>query len=145
MVSLYGLQTSANHPDIFLKIYPKHKIVSMFFLVFSFFTIYLILNIVVSIVYVNYKKYYANLVNSLTNFSEYSRILAAAYNEERQVVVLRDVETMTRQFLSKGPEKLDFIIAKHLQESHQKNVLDPLPSETGPRDTGCRLMIIEIT
>lgn len=137
MISLYGLQTSSNHPDVFLKIYPQHKIVSMFFLVFSFFTIYLITNIVVSIVYVNYKKYFANLVNSLANFGDYSRIMAAAYNEERQVVVLKDVETMTKQYLSKGPEKLDFIIAKHLQDIHQKNLVDPLPNPNDPRDTGC--------
>ena len=58
-LSLYALQTTANHPDIFLKIYPEHKIVSMFFVIYSFWTIYLVLNIVVSIVYVNYKKHYA--------------------------------------------------------------------------------------
>lgn len=138
MVTLYGLQTSSNHPDVFLKIYPQHKIVSMFFLVFSFFTIYLITNIVVSIVYVNYKKYFANLVNSLANFGDYSRIMAAAYNEDRQVVVLRDVEAMTRQYLAKGPEKLDFIIAKHLQEEYQKKMLDPVPMPTAARDTGCK-------
>lgn len=138
MVTLYGLQTANNHPDVFLKIYPDSKIVSMFFLVFSFFTIYLITNIVVSIVYVNYKKYYANTVNSLSNFGDYSKIMAAAYHEGKQVVVLSALESMTRQYLVKGSDKLDFIIAKHLQEIHQLQLLDPVPLATAPRDTGCR-------
>lgn len=138
VISLFGLQTASNHPDVFLKIYPDNKIVSLFFLVYSFWTIYLITNIVVSIVYVNYKKYYANLMNSLSNFHDYSKIMAAAYNKDKQVVVLRDVAEMTRQYLAKGSDKLNNIIARHLQSEHQKKVLDPLPDPSLPRDTGCK-------
>lgn len=138
MISLYGLQTAGNHPDVFLKIYPEHKITSMFFLCYSFWTIYLVTNIVLSIVYVNYKKYYSGLVNSLNNFTDYSKILAASYSEERQVVVLADVEKMTRQYLSKGKDKLDLIIAKHFQDVYNKNTLDPKHDENAPRDTGCK-------
>ena len=137
MYSLYGLQTSANHPDVFLKIYPENKLISMFFLAYSFWTIYLLTNIVLSIVYVNYKKYYANIVNSLNNFTDYSKILAASYSEGRQVVVLQDVEKMTRQYLAKGSGKLDMIIAKHFQEVYNNNTLDAKPSPAAPRDTGC--------
>lgn len=139
MVSLYGLQTSANHPDVFLKIYPQRKIASMFFLVYSFFTIYLITNIIISIVYVNFKKYYSNTVNTLPNFGDYSKIMAASFNEEAQVVVLRDVETLSKQYLSYGSDKLDLIIAKHLQETHSKNQLDPIPDPKAPRKTGCSI------
>lgn len=138
MISLYGLQTASNHPDVFLKIYPENKITSMFFLGYSFWTIYLVTNIVLSIVYVNYKKYYSNLVNSLNNFTDYSKILAASYSEERQVVVLSDVEKMTRQYLAKGKDKLDLIIAKHFQDLYNNNSLDPKPDDSGPRDTGCK-------
>lgn len=138
MISLYGLQTAANHPDVFTKIYPENKTTSMFFLGYSFWTIYLVTNIVLSIVYVNYKKYYANIVNSLNNFTDYSKILAASFSEERQVVVLADVEKMSRQYLAKGKEKLDLIIAKHFQDNYNKNVLDAKPAPDAPRDTGCR-------
>lgn len=137
MISLYGLQTAGNHPDVFLKIYPENKTTSMFFLVYSFWTLYLLTSMVLSIVYVNYKKHYANLVNSLNNFTDYSKILAASYSEERQVVVLSTVEKLTRQYLSKGKEKLDLILAKHFQDIHNKNSLDPKPDENAPRDTGC--------
>lgn len=138
LISLYGLQTAGNHPDVFLKIYPENKTTSMFFLVYSFWTIYLVGNMVLSIVYVNYKKYYSNIVNSLNNFTDYSKILAASYNEERQVVVLSDVEKMTKQYLNKGKDKLDLIIARHFQDYHEKNMLDPVPAEDALRDTGCR-------
>ncbi len=138
MISLYGLQTASNHPDVFLKIYPEHKITSMFFLAYSFWTIYLVTNIVLSIVYVNYKKYYANIVNALNNFTDYSKILAASYSEERQVVVLADVEKLTRQYLSKGKEKLDLIIAKHFQDIYNKDALDPKHAGGALRDTGCK-------
>lgn len=138
MISLYGLQTAGNHPNVFLKIYPENKITSMFFLVYSFWTIYLMTSMLLSIVYVNYKKYYANLVNSLNNFTDYSKIMAASYSEERQVVLLSDVEKLTRQYLNKGKDKLDLIIAKHFQDRYEKNSLDPKPSESAPRDTGCR-------
>lgn len=137
IITLYGLQTAANHPDVFLKIYPDNKIVSMFFTVYSFWSIYLITNIVVSIVYVNYKKYYSNMVNSLSNFDDYSKIMAASYSTEKQVVVLDDVANLTRQYLSKGRDKLNFIIARHLQSVYQRNMLDPIPDPAAPRDTGC--------
>lgn len=112
-LSLYALQTTGNHPDIFLKIYPEHKIVSMFFVIYSFWTIYLVLNIVVSIVYVNYKKHYAKTVTSLPHFGEFSKILAAAYDEKQQIVVLDDVAKMSEEFLTKGEERLNFVIARH--------------------------------
>ena len=142
MITLYGLQTAGNHPDVFLKIYPENKTTSMFFLGYSFWTIYLVTNIVLSIVYVNYKKYYANIVNSLNNFTDYSKILAASYSEERQVVVLSDVEKMSKQYLAKGKDKLDLIIAKHYQDIHNKNVLDAKPKEGAARDTGCRCRLL---
>lgn len=145
MTSLYGLQTATNHPDVFLKIYPDNKIVSMFFLVYSFWTIYLIINMVVSIVYVNYKKYYANLVNSLANFDDYSKIMAASYSQEKQVVVLAHVTKLTKQYHVKGKDKLNHIIARHLQEEHQKTILDPLPDLSAPRDTGCRIRLTKTT
>lgn len=138
MISLYGLQTAGNHPDVFLKIYPQNKITSMFFLGYSFWTIYLVTSMVLSIVYVNYKKYYANMVNSLNVFPVYSKILAASFSQERQVVILSDVEKLTKQYLAKGKDKLDLIIAKHFQDEYQKNSLDPKPSENAPRDTGCK-------
>ncbi len=138
-LSLYALQTSANHPDIFLKIYPEHKIVSMFFVIYSFWTIYLILNIVVSIVYINYKKHYAEIVKALPNVHEYSKIMAAAYDEERQVVVLSDVRYLAKEFLYKGATRLNFSIARHFQKKWEEKQLDPIVPEGEFRQTGCKL------
>jgi hypothetical protein len=118
-----------------------NKVTSMFFLIYSFWTIYLVTSMILSIVYVNYKKYYANMVNNLNNFTDYSRILAASYSEERQVVLLSVVEKLTKQYLSKGKDKLDLIIAKHFQDIYNKNSLDPKPDENAPRDTGCNLSL----
>ena len=138
-LSMFALQTSINHPDIFLKIYPQHKIVSMFFVFYSFWTIFIVLNIVVSIVYISYKNNYADIIRELPDKDNYSRILGACYDEKKQIVVLSKVEKMVRKYIEMGPEHLSFIIARQFQEDHEKNALDPIPPESELRDTGYNL------
>lgn len=138
MISLYALQTSANHPDIFLKIYPFQKIPSMFFVAYSFWTIFLVVNIVVSIMYITYKKYYSSTIKRLPNMDDFSRIMAAAYDQKRQILVLDDVAKMTKQYLNQGSAHLEFIMAKHFQSIYDADQLDPIPPETDKRDTGCK-------
>lgn len=139
---MYILQTYANHPNAWLSIYPQNKLVSMFFVAYSFWTVYVVVNIVVSIVYIIYKKHYADIIAALPNKDDYSRILAACYDEKSQVVVLDDVRRLTKQYLNDGPQHLNFIMAKHFQIRHMKNELDPIPDPNKKRDTGCNLKLL---
>lgn len=138
-LTMFTLQTTVNHPDVFLKIYPEHKIVSMFFVIYSFWTIFIILNIVVSIVYISYKDYYAQIIKDLPDKDNFSRILGACYDEKKQIIVFDHMERIVTKYLEMGPEHLNFIIAKHFQEIHNKNSLDPVPAESEFRDTGYNL------
>lgn len=140
MLSLFALQTKDNHPGIWLKIYNANKIVSMFFAVYALWTIYLVVNIVVSIVYITYKKYYAEIIENLPNKFDYSRILAASYNEKNQMVMLDEMKVMCREYIEKGADHLDFIMAKHFQRRFNKTILDPIPKPSEFRNTGCKTL-----
>lgn len=110
----------------------------MFFVAYSFWTIFLVVNIVVSIMYITYKKYYAATIKRLPNMDDFSRIMAAAYDQKRQILVLDDVAKMTKQYLNQGSAHLEFIMAKHFQSVYDAEQLDPIPQETEKRDTGCK-------
>lgn len=119
----------------------------MYFVLYSFWTIFLVLNIVVSIFYITYKSYYAEIVRNIPDPHIYSRIIAASIDQKRQLVVLDAVEELTREYLKEGIEKLDLILASHLQRQHEKTVLDSIPQfgEEEPRDTGCRRLLPKTT
>jgi len=139
--SMYVLQTKVNHPNLFLGEYDKANWVPLFFMLFTFFTIFLILNIIVSIFYITYKKHYALIIPELGSYArasraDYSRIVAAATNKDG-LISHGYAKKMTREYLLKGPEFLDFIIAKHLQKISEAKQESEYLAE-GVREVGCK-------
>lgn len=139
--SMYVLQTKVNHPDLFLGEYQKANWVPIFFMLFTFFTIFLIINILVSIFYITYKKHYALILTELGSYEratkkDYSRIVAAATNNDG-LISHNHAKKMTREYLLKGPEFLDYIMAKHLQKQAEKKLETELLPE-GVREVGCK-------
>jgi len=122
--------------------YYDYKFTSYLGSVFSiFFTIFLILNIIVSIFYITYKKHYALIIPELGSYArasraDYSRIVAAATNKDG-LISHGYAKKMTREYLLKGPEFLDFIIAKHLQKISEAKQESEYLAE-GVREVGCK-------
>lgn len=139
--SMYVLQTKVNHPNLFLTIYGRKQWPAIFFMVYSFVTIFLIMNIIVSIFYITYKKHYAKIVFELGTYErasveDYARIIACATNEDG-LISHNAARKICKEFLLKGPEFLDYIMAKHLQEkwlAQQEDKLLP----PGVREVGCK-------
>lgn len=139
------LQTKVNHPNLFLKIYNYKQWPAIFFMVYSFVTIFLIMNIIVSIFYITYKKHYAKIVFELGTYErasveDYSRIIACATTEDG-LISHSAARNMCKEFLLKGPEYLDYIMAKHLQEVWLNKQEDKLLAP-GVREVGCKSKIL---
>lgn len=138
---MYVLQTKVNHPNLFLKIYERRQWAAIFFMIYSFVTIFLIMNIIVSIFYITYKKHYSNIVFELGSYErasveDYSRIIACATTDDG-LIVQSVARKMCKEYLLKGPEYLDYIMAKQLQKRWLLKQEDKLLPE-GVRDVGCK-------
>ena len=139
--SMYALSTKVNHPNLWLKIYEDNMWAPVFFMIFSFFTIFLIMNIIVTIFYITCKRHYSRCVFELGTYEradrgDYARIIAAASNEDG-LVSLGACRKMCKEFLLKGPEYLDYIIAKQLQKTWENKQDDKL-LKAGIREVGCK-------
>jgi hypothetical protein len=70
---------------------------------------------------------------------DYSRIIAAATNKDG-LISHNAAKMMAREYLMKGPEFLNFIMAKHLQKVAEAKLESDLLPE-GVREVGCNLQI----
>lgn len=99
------------------------------------------MNIIVSIFYITYKKRYSNIVLELGSYErasveDYSRIIACATNKDG-LISHNAAKKMCKEFLLKGPEYLNYIMAKHLQEQWINKQEDKLLAP-GVREVGCK-------
>jgi hypothetical protein len=91
----------------------------IFFMLFSFFTIFIVLNIIVSIFYITYKRHYALIVFELGTYEratqeDYSRIIYVSKNSDG-LIGLGTARKICKEYLLRGPEFLNYIMAKRLQ------------------------------
>jgi hypothetical protein len=144
---MYVLQTKVNHPNLWLKIYDKMMWAPIFFMLFSFFTIFIVLNIIVSIFYITYKRHYAKIVFELGTYEratveDYSRIIAVSKNKDG-LIQLSAARKVCKEFLLRGPEYLNYIMAKRLQKVEEdKMETDLLPE--GVREVGYNMKHREV-
>lgn len=85
---------------------------------FSFFTIFIVLNIIVSIFYITYKRHYALIVFELGTYErasieDYSKIIHVSKNEDG-LISLSGARKICKEFLRRGPEYLNYILAKRM-------------------------------
>ena len=127
---MYVLQTKVNHPSIWLKVYDQKQWAPIFFMLFSFFTIFIVLNIIVSIFYITYKRHYALIVLELGSYEkatveDYSRIIYLSKNKDG-LIQLSIARKVCKEFLTRGPEYLNYILAKKLQQMEEAKMETPL-------------------
>ena len=137
--SMYVLQTKVNHPNIWLKIYDQVGWAPLFFMAFSFFTIFIVLNIIVSIFYITYKRHYAFIVFELGTYErasieDYSKIIHVSKNEDG-LISLSSARRICKEFLLRGPEYLNYILAKRMQQKDEEKLETDLLPE-GVREVG---------
>jgi hypothetical protein len=106
---------------------------------FSFFTIFIVINIIVSIFYITYKKHYARIVFDLGTYErasigDYSRIISVAKNEDGLISLSR-ARVICKEFLTRGPEYLNYILAKKMQQKDEEKLETELLPE-GVREVG---------
>ena len=136
---MFNLGTKINHPDIALKAMPYKKWPGVFFMIYSFFTIFLVFIIIASIFYINYKKHFSVRISELNNEDDYSRIIQCC-TDKNGLISFDLAGECTRQYLMRGRENLDVILAQVLQYKWENSKETPMLAE-GLRETGCKFLI----
>jgi hypothetical protein len=124
---------------LWLKIYEKLMWAPIFFMFFSFFTIFIVLNIIVSIFYITYKRHYALIVFELATYErasieDYSKIISVSKNSDG-LIGLGVARKVCKEYLLRGPEFLNYIMAKRIQTVAEEKMESELLPE-GVREVG---------